>query len=216
MICEGTENPFLGMLVPGGAWGQINRLFESLGRQQQQDDLVEGMNAQFDCYFNRPGQADVTGGADAAHGPVPTTTISLASRLKTGQDNVSAMSMYFPSGFAPGLNQQFANLMDEDAWEDGDEFVSMEACTAFLMMLHHARTKRRPGIGTNGRGSITASWTAGDNRLTIECLPSARISLVLSRVGEDGDIERAVFGAMRPERLRQVLAPFSPGVWFDC
>lgn len=192
MIYEDTGNFTWGPLVPGQAHNQIDRFFECLG------------------------QTGVTGGVDVASEPTLTTSTPLAARLKSVQDNVSAMSMHLPSGFAPGLRRQFANLMDEDAWEDEDEFVTMEALTVFLMMLIHTKTKRRPGIGTNGRGSITASWTEGDNRLTIECLPSAKVSLVLSRAGDGGDIERAVFGPMRPERLCQVLVPFNPGVWFDC
>ena len=139
----------------------------------------------------------------------------LKERLRLVHVRISEISMHLPKGFAAGLNRQFANLMDDDAWEDDDELVSPEAVTAFILTLLSTRTKRRPGIGTNGRGSITGSWTNGDNRLTIECLPNERVRLILSRRRDNGDVERAAFEEMRPERIRAVLAPFNPEVWFD-
>ena len=123
--------------------------------------------------------------------------------------------MHLPSGFAAGLSQQFANLMNDNAWEEEDELIGSEAVTAFLLVLIYTVTKRRPGIGTNGQGSITASWTVGANRLTIECLPTGRVSFVLSRETVEGDVERAAFGPIRPDRILNLLAPFGPGVWFD-
>ncbi len=136
-------------------------------------------------------------------------------RLNDVQDTVSKFSMHLPQDFAIGLNRQFANLMDDDAWEADDELISLNALTGFLMTLLYTNTCRRPGIGTNGRGSITASWTEGENRLTVECMPSEKVTLVLSRVRDSGEVERAAFGPIRPERIREVLAPFGPEVWFD-
>lgn len=139
----------------------------------------------------------------------------LETRLRSVQETISDVSMHLPKGFAPGLNRQFANMMDEDAWEDEDELVSPAALTAFIQTLIQTGTKRRPGIGTNGRGSVTASWSAGDNRLIMECLPTGKVSMVLSRRMDSGEIERASFNPTRPERVRDVLAPFDPEVWFD-
>ncbi|UWR30184.1 hypothetical protein K3758_01160 [Sulfitobacter sp. W002] len=136
-------------------------------------------------------------------------------RLRQIQGKISDISMHLPRGFAAGLNRQFANLMDEDAWEDEDELISLKALNAFLIVLLCTRTRRRPGIGTNGEGSITAAWTVDRNRLTIECLSSGRTSIVLSREGRSGEIERAAFGSVRPHRIPSLLAPFAQEVWFD-
>lgn len=105
--------------------------------------------------------------------------------------------------------------MDDDAWEDDDELLSTEALNTFLLALIHTQTNRRPGIGTNGRGSITAAWTQVGNRLTIECLPSGKASLLLTRITDDGEVERAAFGPLHPSRICGVLAPFDPEIWFD-
>lgn len=139
----------------------------------------------------------------------------LEKRLRFVQDTISEVSMHLPKGFANGLNRQFANMMDEEAWEVDDELVSPEALKAFILLLRKTGTMRRPGIGTNGRGSITAAWTVGVNRLTAECLATGRVSLIVSRCGDNGETERAAFGPVRPERVREVLAPFKPEVWFD-
>ena len=178
-------------LISGHANDRINRFFRLLGRVGGADQIEAG-----DVFFTPHLNA-------------------LDERLRLVQDRISEISMHLPKGFAAGLNRQFANLMDDDAWEDDDELVSPEAVTAFILTLLSTRTKRRPGIGTNGRGSITGSWTNGDNRLTIECLPNERVRLILSRRRDNGDVERAAFEEMRPERIRAVLAPFNPEVWFD-
>ena len=179
------------LLIEGRAHEKINRFFRLLGRVGGADQIEAG---------------------DFSSTP---HLNALEERLRLVQDRISEISMHLPTGFAAGLNRQFANLMDDDAWEDDDELVSPEAVTAFILTLLSTRTKRRPGIGTNGRGSITGSWTNGDNRLTIECLPNERVRLILSRRRDNGDVERAAFEEMRPERIRAVLAPFNPEVWFD-
>ncbi|SEK85926.1 hypothetical protein SAMN05443999_102416 [Roseovarius azorensis] len=180
-----------GTLEPGRAYDNINHFFGQLGQ-------VVGASR---------GEAQ-----DSRSSPDLTP---LEKHLRFVQDAISKVSMHLPRGFAVGLNRQFANMMDEDAWEDDDDLVSPDALTAFIDTLRHTRTKRRPGIGTNGRGSVTASWSVGDNRLIIECLPSGKVSMVLSRRLDDGEIERAAFDPTRPERVRDVLAPFNPEVWFD-
>ncbi|MFD1342613.1 hypothetical protein [Litorisediminicola beolgyonensis] len=180
-----------GPLVSGRAYDRINHFFGLLG-QVGGADRIETQDA-----------------------PTSSTRSPLEERLRFVQDTISEVSMHLPSGFAAGLNKQFANLMDEDAWEDNDELINPEALTAFFMLLICSGTGRRPGIGTNGRGSITASWTAAGNRLTVECLPSGRVSLVLSRQQGDGEVERAAFGHIKPQRVREVLAPFEPEVWLD-
>lgn len=114
-----------------------------------------------------------------------------------------------------GLERQFAALMADDAWEDGDDPLSAEVFNTLYSILHSIGVNHCPGIGTNGQGSITAAWTEGENRLTIECLPSGKASLVLSRVMLGGEVERASFGPMCPERVGEVLAPFNPEIWFD-
>lgn len=178
-------------LVPGQAFDVINRIFGSLGQVRR----AEGVES---------------GGYSTISAQTPQER-----NLAEIQDCISKISMHLPKGFSSGLNRQFANLLDEDAWEEQDHFIGSKALRAFTQLLLTSRTQRRPGIGTDGRGSITASWSVGSNRLVVECLPSEKVTIVLSREMEGGEVERAAFGPMNPRRSREVLAPFYPEVWFD-
>jgi hypothetical protein len=173
-------------LVSGGAYDVINRFFGRLGHV--------GVD-HFDVQVRIPS--------------------ALEKRLRFVQDRISEVSMHLPKGFANGLNRQFANMMDEEAWEAEDELISPDALDAFIFLLRNTGTMRRPGIGTDGLGSLTAAWTDGENRLTAECLPTGKISVIVSRRDKNGEIERAAFGPMRPDRVRAILEPFKPEVWFD-
>lgn len=178
-------------LVAGQAFLVINRFFGSLG-QVRRAEGVEG----------------------AGYSTLSAQTPQERNLCEI-QDSISKISMHLPKGFANGLNRQFANLLDDDAWEEEDELIGRKAINAFTQLLVGTQTRKRPGIGTNGRGSITASWSVGKNRLVVECLPSEQISMVLSREKNGGKIERAAFATVDPKTVSEKLAPFNPGVWFD-
>ena len=129
------------------------------------------------------------------------------------QKSISNSSMHLPQGFATGLRRQFANLMDEDAWEEDDELPNLDALSTLLNMLFLLRPSRRPGIGTNGRGSITAFWHNNNSRLTVDCLPSGMVSWVLTVVNDNGSRERAA-GECTVSRLAAVLSLYDPRIWF--
>lgn len=130
------------------------------------------------------------------------------------QKTVSSFSMHLPQGFGPGLSKQFANMLDEDAWEEEDELPQLSTLSTFLNMLLWTGAQRRPGIGTNGRGSITAFWRTDGNRLTVDCLPTGEISWVLTASNNEGERERAA-GICTATRLPEVLVPYNPRIWFD-
>ena len=187
-----NSEKFIGVpLEPGRAFGEIDSSFHRLAR------------AEVSNYFEEKSTS-----ALADRTPVQ-------ARLTLIQGLISDVSMHLPEGFARGLNRQFANLMDEEAWETSDDLISPSALSAFLIGLIHIQTNKRPGIGTNGIGSVTAAWTEGPNRLTIEFLESGKASLVLTRYLDSEEPERAALAPMPTGRLREVLAPFSPEVWFD-
>jgi hypothetical protein len=177
------------LLVPGRAYEMMNRLIESLQK------VARAPHAEF----------------DRQHASSQRT--SPEQRLVDFQSAISDVSMHLPTGFATGLNRQFANMFDDDAWEAGDELPVVETLRTFLTILIQTNTQRRPGIGTNGRGSITAAWTEGDNRLTVESDAAGRTTWVLTRIRENGGVERAA-GDCLAARLLEVLYPYKPGVWF--
>lgn len=186
-----TSNLTRKPLVAGGAFDRINSFFGRLGHAAVGQEYL-----------------------DIEAAPAASSASPVEQQLSIIQDTISDVSMHLPNGFAPGLNRQFANLMDEDAWEDDDELIGLEALSTLLMAIIHTKTSKRPSIGTNGRGSITAAWANGENRLMIECLPSGKAAGVLSRRMGD-DLERTAFDPVRTDRLPIVLAAYEPGVWFD-
>jgi hypothetical protein len=178
-----------GPLRSGRAYDVMNRLIDGLQRAGQSPHL----------HVNHQGASSLR--------------TPLEQRLVDFQSSISDVSRYLPTGFAVGLNRQFANMFDDDAWEDGDDLPTVAALTGFLTMLIQTRSNRRPGIGTNGRGSITAFWTEGVNRLTVECYAAGRTTWVLTRIQQDGGVERAA-GDCQASRLLDVLQPYEQGVWF--
>ena len=180
------------------------------------DPLVAGSAYdKINGFFGRMTQADGIDSLDSDFPPALAERSPIEDSLHSIQETISRNSMHLPAGFSLGLNRQFANLMDDDAWEDDDELIGPYALTAFILTLLHTQPKRRPSIGTNGRGSVTAAWINNGNRLVIECLSTGKVSLVLSRVTDSGEVERAATGPIRPNRIQQILVPYEPEVWFD-
>jgi hypothetical protein len=137
----------------------------------------------------------------------------LEQRLSKFQTAISDFSMYLPNGFAKGLNRQFANMFDKDAWETDDHLPTLRALQTFLTLLHTTQAERRPGIGTNGRGSITAFWKAGDSRLTVECYSDEQTNWALTRSVGDGKPALAA-GECAVTDLHSHLRSYRPEVWF--
>ena len=135
------------------------------------------------------------------------------SRLRQIQTSISQVSMHLPTGFSALLSRQFADMLDEDAWEDEDEIPSDAAISNFLRVLMLTSASKCPSIGTNGKGSITAAWINGESRLIVECLLNDNVSWVLTRSYDDRNPESAA-AECPSNRLPAVLAPYGPEVWF--
>lgn len=138
----------------------------------------------------------------------------LEANLRDIQSAITAISMHLPKGFAVGLKTQFANMLDPDEWDSRDKLISTEAVNCFLVLLIHSRAQKRPGIGTNGKGAVSAFWRSGTDRLTVSCHPTGEVTWVISYTPEDGEPEKAA-GTCKANRLLKVLAPFEPERWFD-
>lgn len=92
--------------------------------------------------------------------------------LKDIRSTIASVASNLPDGFADGLSKQFENMLADDAWDDDDALPSALSLKAFLCFLICTKPVRRPGVGTNGRGSITAFWRDGENRFVIDFKPS--------------------------------------------
>lgn len=137
--------------------------------------------------------------------------------LRTVQNDfftaLSSISMHFDLNFRNGLIRQVRSLLDEENWDPDDELPQAGAITTFLRVLLISKASSRPGLGSNGKGSITAAWTVGSNRLTLECYKDDRVVFLLSRKRNDGMVDRAA-GETQVGRLMAALSTYEPNVWF--
>jgi hypothetical protein len=125
---------------------------------------------------------------------------------------IATVSMHLDHDWRIRLFRQLDNLMDIDNWEKDDLPVTDASFNTLLRMLLFIRPKRRPGVGITNDGNIIAAWTAGKNRLTIECRGADQIRWVV--VIYDGEERESAAGEAYLPRLMDVLAPYKPQRWF--
>lgn len=106
-----------------------------------------------------------------------------------------------------GLFRQLDNLFDIDNWESMDEVTTEASFTTLLRMMLFLGG-RRPGLGVAATGNLIATWTEGDDRLTIECKPGDRVRWVLLQ-NLNGQQESAA-GNTTVARLPAYLSSFKP------
>jgi hypothetical protein len=141
---------------------------------------------------------------------------SLEERLYDGlasfKIRTSLVAMHLDREWRSRLFAQLDGLLAAEDWQLDDLPPSLDSFSTFLRLLVFIRPARRPGLGATADGKIIASWTEGDDRLTVECLSKdiVRWNLAVTIAGER---ERAA--AETPvARLKEVLHPYCPERWF--
>jgi hypothetical protein len=125
----------------------------------------------------------------------------------------AAVAMHLDRDWRAKLFGQLDSLLALSDWQVEDAAPTIESYSTFLRMLTLLRPQRRPGLGATFDGRLIATWTVGDDRLTIECLPKDVVRWQLSAT-IDGERERAAGETPLP-RLAAVLRPYDPGRWFQ-
>jgi hypothetical protein len=125
----------------------------------------------------------------------------------------ATIAMHLEREWRSRLFQQLDSLLAIEDWQIEDPPPSMGSFSTFLRMLALLRPARRSGLGTTIDGVLIATWTSGDDHLTIECQDKdiARWHLAVTI---DGERERAA-GITPLLRLTDVLSPYSPQRWFN-
>jgi hypothetical protein len=125
----------------------------------------------------------------------------------------AAVAMHLDRGRRSKLFGQLDSLLALDDWEREDAPPTIDSYSTLLRMLMLLRPQRRPGLGASADGHLIATWTAGADRLTIECMSKDIVRWHLSAT-IDGERERAA--AETPLlRLAAVLRPYGPERWFQ-
>jgi hypothetical protein len=121
-------------------------------------------------------------------------------------------AMHLDTAWRAGLFSQLDQLLDADEWDFDDAMPSVESFRTFLRLIIHNKVANRPGLGATRDGKIIAAWTAGKDRLTVECMPDDTIRWVLVKYEDGQRVSSANTGPV--SLLRKYLAPYEPGVWF--
>jgi len=158
--------------------------------------------------------------APALQSPSPIKTVIARKALKEElfdtiaafKIKTSSVAMYLDDEWRHRFFRQLDSLLQEDSWDPDDTPPSMESFSTLLRMLLLISPERRPGLGATSDGEFVAAWTAGDDRLTIRCLPNDRVRWVLS-CELDGERETAT-GSSTLSNLKEVLSPYRPHRWF--
>ncbi len=137
----------------------------------------------------------------------------LYDALASFKVRTATIAMHLDRDWRDRLFAQLDSLLAADDWQIEDETPTLASFSTFIRMLMYLRPQRRPGLGATGNGHLIASWTLGDDKLTMECLPSDFVRWNLS-VFIEGERERVA--AESPiQRLAAVLAPYNPSRWFN-
>lgn len=155
------------------------------------------------------------------------------SRISMGGSNVHALSLpealfdalvgfklktsrlasaHFTKAERDKLFKQLDSLFDTESWDSSDVIAS-EASFVTLLRMVLFLGGRRPALGLTSTGNFIASWTEGNDRLTIECKPNDQVRWVLTQLIL-GD--RETFASdTNSVRLPKVFAPYeAPNRWF--
>jgi hypothetical protein len=125
----------------------------------------------------------------------------------------SQVAMHLEREWRDRLFRLLDSLHNTEEWEAGDEPIRKSSYVTFLKAILNIKPDRRPGLGLTPEGYLIATWTTGEDRLTIVFLPYDRVRWVLSRHYDD-DAERFA-GDTGVARLADGLMAHHPEHWFS-
>ena len=141
---------------------------------------------------------------------------SLDERLHDARAAFKVRTNMFAMHFGRDWQQKFFAqidcIMDAGEWDPEDPVLTETAFATLLRILLILRGKRRPGLAAGPIGTIIATWTAGDNRLTLQCLPGDSVRWIVTQI-IDGQPDTAA-GQTTVTHLMRRLQSFTPEQWF--
>lgn len=125
----------------------------------------------------------------------------------------SLVAMHLDDRWRMKLFRSLDSLLDPSEWDEEDPPPVLGAFKTLMRLLLILRPSRGPALGIDGKGNLIASWTSGEDRLTVTCYPNDNVVWVLRR-SMGGETARSA-GQNRIGLMPSVLAPYAPQVWFD-
>jgi hypothetical protein len=124
----------------------------------------------------------------------------------------SEVSMHLPKEWRKQLFEKIDDLHEPDDWEDSDRLADVASFKTFLRTVLQQGPMKRMSLGISDDGQILAGWKRDKDSLSLAFLADDRIRWSVVR-HIDGEIESAA-GTTTLGRLREVLRPYNPEVWF--
>lgn len=107
---------------------------------------------------------------------------------------------------------QLDRIHDPDDWDQYDMPVILPSFQTFLRMMLYVKPKESPSFGLANGGHLLASWSDGDNHLSLECLEKDRLRAIMSCWVGQSRTHSATETSV--DSLIKVLEPFCPRRWF--
>jgi len=189
---------------------QTSTLLPSLGASFDANEIADQINdmaaKQLGVSVGR--QPSVTGRASIA-GPIEERLYNSLARAKI---MTSKVAMHLEDEARRKLFAHLDRLLNVDAWYEDDTPLVASSFSTFLRFLVFVKPERQPALGISDNGDLMAGWTAGADKLQIECLTNDTIRWIVN-CSVNGEHERAV-GDSFVARMPAVLAPYFPDRWF--
>lgn len=125
----------------------------------------------------------------------------------------SQVAMHLERQARDRLFRQLDVLHEADEWAQGDKPVSLASYQSLVRALLYHKINSRPGLSLMPTGNLLALWVDGEDKLTVEFLPSNRTRWFVQHQSKNGP-ERST-GTAPLERLRDVLQPYGAERWFS-
>ena len=173
--------------------------------------LLKAMADANSAVLASPGRIDSSTASAANPSPA-----SLEERLHDARAVFKVRTNWFAMHFGRDWQQRFfAQLdavMNAAEWDSQDPVITETSFVTLLRILLILRGKRRPGLAAGPNGTIIATWTIDENRLTLQCQPGDHVRWIVTQIIE-GQPDTAA-GQTTVAYLMQRLQAFNPEQWF--
>jgi hypothetical protein len=147
------------------------------------------------------------------HVPSQQTAVRLFDTLASFKIRTALVGMHLDQDWRSRLFGQLDSLLAVDEWQDEDLPPSLDSFSTFLRLILLIRPARRPGLGAASNGTLIATWSSGNDQLTIECLPNDmarwQVAVTIEDIRERAAVETPL------ARLKQALQFYGPERWFS-
>lgn len=141
---------------------------------------------------------------------LPNRLFNASSVLKVA---VSQVSMHLSDEWRRWLFRKIDQLHETEDWEETDATITRDSFMNFLRLVLQVGPLGRFSLGVSEGGNLLTGWVRDKDTLSIEFAGPEEVRWSVVRfIGGQREIAA---GRNSRGRLLQVLAPYSPEIWFE-